>query len=128
MGKRFLRIARLLDDPEDRPSNINQSFEPLLIELEGDEPVFMTVDEGKGNLLIRPYAAVRASRPAVFGEYSLVEIDCLPLLGSVSLDIFGVIERVTVLSAAQEELPADYFSVSGLRFVSRNGMQFAVGT
>lgn len=126
--RRLLRIARLLDDPSDQPSDINQSFEPLLIEVEGDEAVFMTVDEGKGNLLIRPYSAVRASRPAVFGEYSPIEIDSQALFGSLSLDAFGIIKSVTVLSGNQDGLPPDYFSACGLKVRSQTGFEFAVGT
>jgi hypothetical protein len=127
-GKQLQHVARLLDDPDDRPTDINRSFEPLVFVVEGDEPTFLTVDEGKGNLLIRPYAAVRATRPPVFGDYVPVDVDGQPLIGSSSLDSFGVIKSVAALSLHDHDLPADYFSVCGLQFTSESGVEFSVGT
>jgi hypothetical protein len=122
------KLARLLDDPEDMPSDINRTFEPLLLVTDDDESTFLTVEEGKGNLLVRPYTAVLASRPAVFGEYIPVDIDCQPLFGSPGIGSFGKIRSVAVLSLVGDEFPPDYFCCCGLKLTSEEGLSFSVGT
>jgi hypothetical protein len=126
-GKRIAQIARLLDDPDDRPADINRSFEPLLVDV-GDEPVFLTLDEGKGNVLVYPYSLVQASRSKVFGGYYPVEIDSEALFGSPDFESFGLIRSVAVLSLADRDLADDYFSVCGLLISSEIGSTFAIGT
>lgn len=129
MGRKIRGIWRLLEEGEKHPKSINHCFQPIKLEMMDGEAFFLTVDEGKGNLISFPYSVVVASRPKVFGEFVLLEVDTKVLFGLPDCESFGLIKGVNVLSQKMEDyLPDDYFSVCGLKFISESGMAFSVGT
>jgi hypothetical protein len=127
LGKPIRRIARLLDAPEDLPRDLNRTFEPLLVEAESEEPIFIDVDEGKGNLIFLPYSVVRAARLDIFGEFVPVDVDWEALLGSVGPMGFTP-SAVKCLSRRLPDHPADYFCMCGVKYYSSGGRSFCLGT